>query len=138
MRNWIKYFMSRDHWRSPRHVTPPLVTYYWDGESAIPAAQCIQNISSTGLYLLTERRWYLGTLIILTLQTTDSTDSDENAIAVMARVIRSGADGVGFKFVFPAARNAQSLQTTDGNRMADKKTLKLFLQGLRASNASTG
>jgi len=132
MRKLIRYFMSSDPRRSPRHVTPPLVTYYYDGERAAPSAQRIQNISPTGLYLLTERRWYLGTLIIMTLQMTDSTHADgENAIAVLAKVIRSGPDGVGFKFVFTMPADARNVKTFDGSRLADKKALSRFLRGLR-------
>ena len=132
MRKLIRYFMSRDHKRSPRHVTPPLVTYYYDGERALPSAHKIQNISSTGLYLLTERRWYPGTLIIMTLQTTDSADPDsDNTVAVLAKVIRAGADGVGFKFVFTTPANAQNVRSFDGGRLVDKKTLSQFLGRLR-------
>ncbi|HYK38270.1 hypothetical protein [Alloacidobacterium sp.] len=66
----------------------PLVTYFYDGESATPAAHRVKDISSTGLYLLTERRWYPGTLIILTLQMTEVADGGaETTIAVMAKVI---------------------------------------------------
>jgi len=81
---------------------------------------------------LTERRWYLGTLIIMTLQMTDSTHADgENAIAVLAKVIRSGPDGVGFKFVFTMPADARNVKTFDGSRLADKKALSRFLRGLR-------
>jgi hypothetical protein len=131
MRKLIRFFMSSDHSRSPRHVTPPLVTYYYDGESATPSAHKIQNISPTGLYLLTERRWYLGTLIVLTLQMTESVDGESpDAIAVLAKVIRSGSDGVGFKFVFTASGDAQDVRTSNGSRLVDKKTLARFLQRL--------
>jgi hypothetical protein len=132
MRKLLRYFMSSDLRRSPRHVTPPLVTYYYDGETAAPSAHRIQNISSTGLYLLTERRWYPGTLIILTLQTTeDVNDSSAEAIAVLAKVVRSGSDGVGFKFVFSASGNTQNVQSSNGSRLVDKKTLVQFLERLR-------
>jgi hypothetical protein len=137
MRNFIKHFMSRDHRRSPRHVTPPLVTYYWDGDSARPEAQYILNISKNGLYLLTERRWYPGTLIRMTLQRTESTDAEsDRTIAVLARAIWSDSDGVGFKFVFAAPENKQTAHGIDGNGLADKKALARFLQGLRESNDS--
>jgi PilZ domain len=138
MTNWINYLMSRKRWRSSRYVTPPLVTYYWDGERATPAPQSIKDISVTGLYLLTERRWYPGTLIVMTLQTSDNTDADaENAITVLAKVIWSGSDGVGFKFVFTAAAQEQSMRT-GGNQMADKKAFKRFLQRFEKGKASKG
>jgi hypothetical protein len=82
---------------------------------------------------LTERRWYLGTLITVTLQITGSPEADsEIAISVLSKVIRSGPDGVGFKFVFPSeAQNAQSVRGMNGNRIADKKALQRFLQRVR-------
>ncbi|QNI32883.1 PilZ domain-containing protein [Alloacidobacterium dinghuense] len=137
MRNWIKHFIARDHRGSARHVTPPLAIYFWDGERAIPTAHRLRNISSSGLYLLTERRWYPGTLVTITLQRTDTlTAGPENVVAVLAKVVRSGEDGVGFKFLFPEPLDAQSVPNTDGNRIVDKKALKRFLQRLRLSHAS--
>jgi PilZ domain len=131
MRKLIRYFMSSDPRRSPRHVTPPLVTYYYDGDRAIPSAHRIQDISSTGLYLLTERRWYPGTLIIMTLQMTEGTHADgENAIAVLAKVIRSGSDGVGFQFIFTSPVDARNVKSFDGSRLVDKKALNRFLRKL--------
>jgi hypothetical protein len=138
MRNFIKHFMSRDHRRSPRHVTPPLVTYYWDGESARAEAQYILNISTSGLYLLTDRRWYPGTLIRMTLQRTERADGSERTIAVLAKVIWSDADGVGFKFIFSATRKGQSAPSPDDERLADKKALARFLHSLQESDASKG
>lgn len=127
----IRNFMSSDHRGSPRHVTPPLVTYYYDGERVAPSAHKVQNISSTGLYLLTERRWYPGTLVMMTLQATDSVDAGaDNNVAVLAKVIRSGADGVGFKFVFTASGETHNMWASDGSRVVDKKTFDRFLRGL--------
>jgi hypothetical protein len=133
MKNWLISLRSRDARRSPRHDSPLLVTYYWAGESATPAPQCIQNISPNGFYLLTEQRWYLGTLIRMTMQWTD----EGNSIAVVAKVVRSGTDGVGFEFEFAAAKNARSFWGADANRMADKKTIREFLQRLQPMSASS-
>jgi hypothetical protein len=57
-------------------------------------------VSSTGLYLLTEDRWYPGTLILMTLQDTDGEDhGTKQVISVKVRAVRSGNDGVGLQFV---------------------------------------
>jgi len=62
----------------------------------------IGNISSTGVYLVTDERWPLGELITLILQGEASPeDSPELQIAVQARVIRHGEDGMGLSFVLP-------------------------------------
>lgn len=80
---------------------------------------------------MTERRWYPGTLITLTLQVTESVDDDSpDAIAVLAKVIRSGSDGVGFKFVFTASGDDQNMRSSNGSRLVDKKTLVRFLRRL--------
>lgn len=137
MRNFIKQFMSRDHRRSPRHVTPPLVTYYWEGERTRAEPRYILNISTSGLYLLTDRRWYPGTLVKMTLQKTENADTDsERTIAVLAKAIWSDSDGVGFKFVFAASGDRLTTHGIDGNRLADKKALVRFLQQLQESNDS--
>lgn len=129
MRKLIQFFTSRKRERAPRHVTPPLVTYYYDGESATPTAQRVKDISLSGLYLLTERRWYPGTLIVITLQLKDYVDGDaEKTIAVLAKVIRSDADGVSFKFIFTPTGDPKTGRNFDGSKPADKKALTRFLR----------
>lgn len=131
MRKLIRLFISRGRERAPRHVTPPLVTYYYDGDSATPTAQRVRDISSTGLYLLTERRWYPGTLIVITLQVIEPANGGgENTIAVLAKVVRSDADGVSFKFIFTPSGDSETARNFDGSRPADKKALNQFLRRL--------
>jgi c-di-GMP-binding flagellar brake protein YcgR len=75
-----------------------LVAYYWNG--GLPTAHKILDISLTGMYLLTEDRWYLGTIVQMTLQDTPSAvvDSDKG-ISVQANVVRHASDGVGLAFI---------------------------------------
>lgn len=133
MKNWLKSLLSSEARKSPRHSIPHLVSYYWDGESATPTAHRVRNISANGLYLLTERRWYPETLITITLQITASSVAESGkAISVLTRVVRSGPDGVGFKFIFQSeAQAGQSVLNVDSSRIADKKALQQFLQSLR-------
>ena len=117
--------------RAPRYIEPRLVAFYWDG--AAPEPRYIRDVSSTGFYLLTEQRWYPGTLITMTLQRTEkSSDGSKNSIAVQAKVIRPGDDGVALAFVLPRAKDARSVISiiADGVGLADKKTLELFLRPL--------
>ena len=128
--------MSHDRRKGRRHEAPPLVAYYWDGAS--PVAHRIRDISSVGFYLLTEQRWYVGTLVTMTLQRTGGADAgSELSIAVQARVVRLGADGVGLAFVLrpsqdhkdrQAGRSPQELAAIG----ADKRTLDRFLRPLLA------
>src|ERR1700723_2231485 len=98
VKSWFEQLMSRDRRRTRRYEAPRLVAYYWDG--ATPQAHRIRDISSTGFYLLTEERWYAGTLVTMTLQRTGSADTgSERSIAVQAKVVRSSTEGVGLSFV---------------------------------------
>jgi hypothetical protein len=63
----------------------------------------VKDISSTGLYLVTEKRFNTGEVVHLTLHAQGSgEDHSELEIAVEARVARLGQDGVGLSFVLPA------------------------------------
>jgi len=77
-----------------------LVVYYWTGSA--PAAKEIRDISSTGLFVLTEDRWLLGTLIMITLQSANtSNDEAVRSITLLARVVRHEEDGIALNFVTP-------------------------------------
>ena len=65
-------------------------------------AHGIRDISSSGLYVVTEERWYPGTLVLMTLQRNDlGEEMAERSIAVQSRAVRWGPDGVGLQFVLP-------------------------------------
>jgi hypothetical protein len=123
-KSWLERFWSPDPRRAPRDPSPRLAAYYWTG--AAPAAHNIRDISSSGLYVVTEERWYPGTLVLMTLQRTDDGDEvTERSVAVLSRAVRWGEDGVGLQFILP---KGQDSQRSDG---ADRKTLEKFLTGLR-------
>jgi hypothetical protein len=83
---------------SERHALSWLVAYYWDGGA--PVAHGVRDISLTGMYLLTGDRWYVGTVIQMTLQETgDAEVSAERWIAVPTKVVRQGSDGMGLAFL---------------------------------------
>jgi Flp pilus assembly protein TadG len=95
---WFDWLTSRERRRVKRQETLPLVAHFWDGGA--PMAHKVRDISSHGLYLLTQQRWYPGTLVTLSLQREDLSASDPNrSVSVQARVIRADEDGVGFTFV---------------------------------------
>jgi hypothetical protein len=112
--------------RAERRVLPGLVAYYWDGGA--PVAHNIRDISSTGLFLLTEQRWYLGTLMMITLQNNDIAKAEpHHLIMVQAKVVQVGTDGVGFAFVpVAASKNNQVAQSAE-SKAADKKTIDEFI-----------
>jgi hypothetical protein len=63
-------------------------------------AHGVRDISASGLYVVTEERWYPGTLVLMTLQRTDCGEEvEERSIAVQSRAVRWGPDGVGLQFI---------------------------------------
>jgi hypothetical protein len=125
---WLKNWLSSDRRRSHRQPLPGLVAYYWTGSA--PRAYQIADISSTGFYLLTEERWYPGTIVLMTLQRTDSDGQNlDDSIAVQSLVVRWGSDGLGLAFVLTRSLDGDAdLLRQHG---ADKKTLERFLSRLK-------
>jgi hypothetical protein len=118
-----------DRRRSNRHPLPGLVAYHWTGGA--PRAYRLGDISETGFYLLTEERPLPGTIILMTLQRTDSdSESAGDSIAVHTKVVRWGVDGVGLLFVLPGTTSHGGGETLSDNG-ADLKTLKSFLGRLK-------
>ncbi|MFZ0747213.1 MAG: hypothetical protein WAM85_22610 [Terracidiphilus sp.] len=102
-----------DRRRSRRHALPGLVAYYFTGGS--PRAHKIGDISDTGFYLLTEERWIPETVMRMTLQRTGTKgDNPNDAITVISKVVRWGADGVGYEFVLSDAVEFTSEKVQNG------------------------
>jgi hypothetical protein len=130
---WIQNWLSSDRRRAPRQPLPGLVAYYWTGST--PRAYQIADISSTGFYVLTEERWFPGTMVLMTLQRTDSSGRNlEDSIAVQSRVVRWGSDGLGLAFVLSKAVDPNSGESMRENG-ADRKMLDRFLERLKDSDA---
>ncbi len=91
---------TNDRRGSIRRPSPELVAYY--AEKGAQQAHDVGNISSTGVYLVTDERWPPGALIPLTLQRKgELEDSSGRRIRVQAGPARWGKDGIGLYFVFP-------------------------------------
>jgi len=128
-KNWLERWWSPDPRKAPRESAPGLAAYYWNG--AAPEAHGIRDISSSGVYLVTEERWYPGTLVLMTLQRNDTGEEmKERSIAVLTRAVRWGQDGVGLQFVLPDAKDQRHGRNPllEG---ADRKEFERFLQQLR-------
>jgi hypothetical protein len=91
---------SNDRRRSIRRPSSELMAYY--AEKGIERGHEVANISSTGVYLVTEERWPPGTLIPLTLQRKGPLEENSGQkIRVQAGPTRWGKDGIGLYFVLP-------------------------------------
>ena len=80
-----------------------VVAFYWDG--SVPLPHSIRDISRTGLFVTTQERWYIGTVLHLTIDAEAVRTADcpagwvVESMTVWAKVIRHAADGVGFEFI---------------------------------------
>ena len=128
-KSWLERWWSPDPRKSPRIDAPGLAAYYWTG--AAPQARDIKDISTTGLYVVTEERWYPGTLVLMTLQRTEIGEAKlERSISVHSRAVRWGNDGVGLQFIL---KSAVALGQGRGALVdaVDKKELERFLGDLK-------
>jgi hypothetical protein len=126
--SWLQRWWSPDPRRAPRERAPGLAAYYWNG--AAPKAHSVRDISATGLYVVTEERWYPGTLILMTLQKTHAGEElAERSISVQSRAVRWGNDGVGLQFVLndEETPNKGKGSQVDG---VNKEELARFLQDI--------
>ena len=92
---------SSDRRRSERWFSPGLIAYYWNGAS--PESYALKDISLNGFYLITDERWRADTIIQMRLQRADLTQAQDDSVAVTARVVRWGVDGVGLNTIFAEA-----------------------------------
>ncbi len=97
-RSWLTTLLLGDPVdpRASREVLPGLIAYYFTGGN--PVAQEVRDISATGIYIVTNERWYPGTLVRVTLTDRDHPTADRT-LTVNAKAIRWGKDGVGLELV---------------------------------------
>jgi hypothetical protein len=113
-----------DRRRAERHYVPGMVAHYFTGGA--PRPQTVADISMTGLYLLTEDRWMRGTMIQMTMQKPSRDGERRQSIAVLARIVRRGTDGVGVEFVMPEAIDSQA-HDIQPSQATDRVALARFL-----------
>jgi hypothetical protein len=138
-RNWLERWLfpdssGQDKRSGARKPAPGLIAHFWTGGP--PKSHPVRNISATGMYVVTEERWYLGTQILITLtKTLDDGPRAERSITVLATAVRWGADGVGLEFVRNTAKRArrQEALLSDG---ADGEQLGQFVEQFGATGDS--
>jgi hypothetical protein len=109
-----------------RHPLPGLMAYYFNGGP--PQSHILGDLSASGFYLLTQERWAPGSIVQMTLQRTETDGQDPaDSISVLAKVVRSDAEGVGFQFVMSDFVASHPGLTLPG-RGTDKKALERLLQ----------
>lgn len=107
LKDVIERFSRSHSKRAERQPGHGFVAHHGSGTNA--RHDDIKDISSTGLYLLTEERWLPGTVVSLTLQMKSPLEEiSERRISLQAKCIRWGEDGVGLSFVLPNAPGANA------------------------------
>ncbi len=126
---------SSDRRRGERLPEPGLVAYYWTGGS--PNSYPLGNVSSSGLYLVTDERWLPGTRIVMTLQRDNPGEAKgDDVCKVESKVVRWGEDGVGCEFVESGFFDLNSGEVIEGQRF-DRNAFEQFLLRVRGASAGT-
>ena len=130
MSAWLEKLMSNERRGAKRCKPYELVVHYWNG--AAPTGHMVRDISSSGIFLLTDDRWYPGTLIMLSLQRAGASMKDpDRAIMVKAQVVRADSDGVGLALLATPAPAPNEVRDTFSSGV-DQKTILRFLNELQA------
>lgn len=130
MVRWL--FPKPDSSRAPRQTIPNLGAYYWTGGA--PQVFALGDISATGFFLITAERWRPGTIVLMTLQRTNTSGIDpRDAISVVVQAVRWGLDGMGFEFIMDdfVKDNPGLILTGKGT---DRAALEKFLLRLKLQN----
>lgn len=138
-RNWLDRWLfpdssGQDKRSGARNPAPGLIAHFWTGGP--PKSHPVRDISATGMYVVTEERWYPGTQILITLtKTLDDGPRAERSITALATAVRWGDDGVGLEFVRNTAKKARRREPlpSDG---ADGEQLGQFVEQFGATSDS--
>jgi hypothetical protein len=133
-RGWLERFLSAepdDKRTALRESIPGLTAFFFTGGAPVPHG--LRDVSETGMFVLTEERWYPGTVVRITL-TDQREPTAERSFTVSAVVMRWGNDGVGLHFVFQDKKDFRSRNLSAQDRamgIADATTFKQFLGTLK-------
>ena len=132
-RNWLQRLLDIDppDLRAEREAVPGLSAYFFTGGT--PVAHSVRDISLTGMYVLTSERWYIGTMIRVTL-TDRAEPTVERSITVNATVARWGNDGVGLKFILRNSKGSREQQADGMYNATNMAEVEQFLRRLRTDN----
>jgi len=117
-KSWLQSMLlsePADPRKAERVALPWLVAYFFTGAS--PVAHDIRDISVTGVFVLTENRWYPGTVVRITL-TDKRNPTAMRSLTINAEVMRAADDGVGFQFVLKDGKDSRHASASGVDRQA--------------------
>jgi hypothetical protein len=115
---------SSDRRKAYRRYVPGMVAHYYTGGA--PKPHDVADISMTGIYLLTDDRWMPETMIQMTLQKPCAKGERKQSIAVLAKIVRRGSDGVAAQFVMPESLDPHS-HDVQPSQATDRFSLARFI-----------
>jgi hypothetical protein len=129
-RSWLSRLFRRgptEPRKATREPLEGLVAHFFTGGS--PQAHEIRDVSTTGLYVVTTERWYIGTVIRMTLSKPDVGQAPwERSITINAQSVRWGNDGVGLQFVVETGRKSSRSPVSGVAEPVNAEQLKHFLK----------
>lgn len=134
-KSWLERFLSvkpEDKRSALRESIPGLTAFFFTGGAPVPHG--IRDISETGVYVITDERWYPGTVVRMTL-TDQREPTAERSFTVNAMVMRWGNDGVGLHFIFHDKKDRRRGNLSLEERamgVADSDSFREFLGTLRS------
>jgi PilZ domain len=133
-KSWFEALFSIDRRQIGRREATPLVAYFWNGAESTPHA--VRDISAEGMFILTEQRWYPGTVITMTLQRRGMSGSDPGAsVRLQAQVVRSDEGGVGLAFILPPPSRTRRVENAVLQEV-DRKALGRFLNTIQGQDGT--
>jgi uncharacterized protein len=129
-KNWLQRLLAvepPDARKAPRHSLQGLAAYFFTGGT--PVAHSVRDVSLSGMYVLTTERWYLGTMVRITLTDRQEPTLDRS-ITLNATVVRWGNDGVGLRFIL---QNGKSRRADSVSVGPDETQVDQFLQRIRTA-----
>ncbi|MDE3202389.1 MAG: PilZ domain-containing protein [Acidobacteriota bacterium] len=87
-----------DRRKDERRPSPKLTAHRWSGDQMYTYA--VEDVSSTGIYVVTDERPFRGTIFMVTLKKkSHSSRENEDSISVQGKVVRWGENGLGLEFI---------------------------------------
>lgn len=101
MNSWSEKSSLPHRKRAERRPVPELTAYHWSGAGL--KQEGVKDISSTGLYVITQERWLPGESVSVTLQRKGPPEQiSDRRITLRTTAVRWGEDGVALSFILPS------------------------------------
>ncbi|MDR3771796.1 MAG: hypothetical protein P4L26_00520 [Terracidiphilus sp.] len=130
-KNWLQRLFYEDPRIEPREPAPGLTASFWT--VGMPQVYAIRDLNFTGMYAVTDERWYPGTTLRVTLTMADAGQPQRSrSITLAAKVVRWGNDGVAFEFVLQDRIDRKSKEPVPQD-LVHSRELRSFLKVVGAA-----